>query len=203
MKEQELYVINRALDSKDIFGLPKQEELPLTELMIEGIKSRMILSGILEAHDRFSDIGLVYAKRLEAYKNADGYIIIDNIILALTGKEKSTLLFYNKYYDEYTLETVALEEIIPMIQQKYVFMSECYTYDTAEEISCSSLDEYSFGVKDNFDIKIYDKKSLKSIKKYFFCDEKIHIFDYKNQTLKICNGNEALAQLKKEVYMYV
>lgn len=203
MKEQELYVINRALDSKDIFGLPKQEELPLTELMIEGIKSRMILSGILETHDRFSDKGLIYAKRLQAYKNADSYIVIDNIILALTGKEKSTLLFYNKYYDEYTLETVALEQIIPMIQKKYVFMSESYAYDTAEEISCNSLDGYRFGEKDNFDIKIYEREVLKSSKKYFLCDEKIHIFDYKKQMLKICNGNEALAQLKKEVYMYV
>lgn len=203
MKEQELYVINRALDGNDIFGLPKQKELPLTELVIESIKSRMILNGILEAHDRFSDKGLLYAKHLEAYKNADGYIMIDNIILALTGKEKSTLLFYNKYYDEYTLETVALEQIIPMIQQKYVFMSECYAYDTAEEISCSSLDGYHFGEKDNFDIKIYEKKVLKSSKKYFLCDKKIHIFDYKNRLLKICNGNEALAQLKKEVSLYV
>lgn len=203
MKEQELYVINRALDGNDIFGLPKQEELPLTELVIESIKSRMILNGILEAHDRFSDKGLLYAKRLQAYKNADGYIVIDNIILALTGKEKSTLLFYNKYYDEYTLETVALEQIIPMIQQKYVFMSESYAYDTAEEISCSSLDEYSFGEKDNFDIKIYEREVLKSNKKYFLCDEKIHIFDYKNRMLKICNGSEALAQLKKEVFLYV
>ena len=203
MKEQELYVINRALDSKDIFGLPKQEELPLTELMIEGIKNKMIISGILKAHDKFSDKGLLYAKRLEAYKNATAYIMIDGIILALTKKEKATLLFYNKYYNEYTLETVALEEIIPMIQQKYVFMSECYAYDASEEISCSSLNEYSFGEKDNFDIKIYEKESLKSNKKYFLCDEKIHIFDYKNGILKICNGNEALAQLKKEVYMYV
>lgn len=203
MKEQELYVINRALDSKDIFGLPKQEELPLTELMIEGIKNKMIISGILKAHDKFSDKGLLYTKRLESYKNANGYIVIDGIIIALTGKEKAVLLFYNKYYDEYTLETVALEEIIPMIQQKYVFMSEYYAYDTSEEISCSSLDEYSFGEKDNFDIKIYDKKFLKSNKKYFLCDEKIHIFDYENKTLKSCTGNEALAQLKKEVYMYV
>lgn len=203
MKEQELYVINRALDGHDIFGLPKQEELPLTELIIESIKNQLIIKGLLETHDRFSDKGLLYAKRLEAYKNADSYIVIDNIILALMGKEKSTLLFYNKYYDGYTLETVALEQIIPMIQKKYVFMSESYAYDTKEEISCSSLDEYSFGEKDNFDIKIYEKKILKSSKKYFLCDEKIHIFDYKNRMLKICNGNEALAQLKKEVFLYV
>lgn len=203
MKEQELYVINRALDDKDIFGLPKQEELPLTELMIEGIKNQLIIKGLLEAHDRFSDKGFLYTKRLQAYKNADSYIVIDGIILALAGKEKSTLLFYNKYYDEYTLETVALEQIIPMIQKKYVFMSESYAYDTKEEISCTSLDGYRFGEKDNFDIKIYDKKSLKSSKKYFLCDEKIHIFDYKNRLLKICNGSEALAQLKKEVFLYV
>lgn len=203
MKEQELYVINRALDGHDIFGLPKQEELPLTELIIESIKNQLIIKGILETPDRFSDKGLLYAKRLEAYKNAASYIVIDNIILALMEKEKSTLLFYNKYYDEYTLETVALEQIIPMIQKKYVFMSESYAYDTAEEISCSSLDGYRFGEKDNFDIKIYEKKVLKSSKKYFLWDEKIHIFDYKNQMLKICNGNEALAQLKTEVFLYV
>lgn len=203
MREQELYAINRALDGKDIFGLQNQEKLQLTELIIEGIKTRLILSGILEAYDRFSDKGLIYTKRLQAYKNADSYIVIDNIILALTETKHAILLFYNKHYDEYSLETVAFGEVISMILKKYSFMSNCNTLDVGEEIACSNLDEYTFDAKNNFDIKIYDKNSLKSNKKYFLYDNKIHIFDYKNKTLKTCVGDEALTQLQKEVYMYV
>ena len=65
MTDKEIYVINRALDGKDIYMLPSLQELRLSELLIEGVKERLIIKGILTNFDELTIQGVSKIKMLK------------------------------------------------------------------------------------------------------------------------------------------
>lgn len=58
MNIKEIYVLNRALDGKDIPFMPSFKDMNISEIMIEAIKDGMINKGLLTNYQEFSIEGL-------------------------------------------------------------------------------------------------------------------------------------------------
>lgn len=108
MTIRELYIINRALDGKDIYGLPKVDEVGLSEMSVDTIKEQLIYKGILESTNKFTDYGLEQAKKLHTYKCAKKHIQRNNYIIGIVDNIYGVMLLFNPLWRRYKLTYVKL-----------------------------------------------------------------------------------------------
>lgn len=117
----ELFVINRALDGKDIKGLPgfdifrKKKELLF---LIDTIKEKMIKAGILEDFNHFTKKGLREAKKLKEYKNAKKYVSLLGMNIAILD-EKRGIVLERVNTRQYELNRIDLETWVCEIFETY------------------------------------------------------------------------------------
>lgn len=88
MTLNEIYVLNRALDGKDITGLPSFDMLRNKKGMFGGIdilKASLINKGILENENKFTDKGIVETRKISLFKTASRYVTIQGVTIAIHG----------------------------------------------------------------------------------------------------------------------
>ncbi len=186
MTDKEIYVINRALDGKDIYMLPSLQELRLSELLIEGVKERLIIKGILTNFDELTIQGVSKIKMLKTYKEAEKYVTINNITIGLAQNKQGVMLMYNPLYKKYKLEYVNIDNIVDDIVDTYKFFLEgASEYEEAEKEISSIEMEKEFDLGNSLYLKIEDNKGQKTIECKLFCHNNcIYVYDYTTNVLK-------------------
>ncbi len=110
MTERELYIINRAIDGRDVKGLPPLSKMGLSEVGVDSIKKRLICKDILESNTKFTEYGLAVVKKLQLYKTANKYIEKRNLIIGVVNDTYGVMLLYNPLWNRYKLNYIKLEE---------------------------------------------------------------------------------------------
>ena len=99
MKKQELHVLNRAIDGKEVYcvnGINNR----MSELLIDLYKEKLIRKGILKDKKHFTKYGVKIVQRIKDYKESKQYLTINNLTIGINGN-KAVVLMYNPIYDEY------------------------------------------------------------------------------------------------------
>lgn len=203
MTDKEIYVINRALDGKDIYMLPSQQELGLSEVLIQGIKEKLIIKGILASFCKFTDKGIVKTKILKAYKEAERYVTINHITIGMSKNKQSVMLMYNALNEDYKMCYINLDNMLDDILNTHDFIMECDNECEETERAMSVLElEKQFDLKHSLYIKTKDKKGQSIIELRFFKnDSNIYIYDYSTNILKKIKRDTMVKILKEEVYI--
>lgn len=203
MTDKEIYVINRALDGKDIYMMPPLQKLGLSEVLIQGVKEQLIINGILVNFNEFTTNGVLITKKLKAYKDAYKYVTINNITIGIGQDKQNVMLMYNPLYEDYKIEYVNIDNMIDDLISTYKFLEECIgEYEEAEkEISLKEL-ENEFDLGRSLYFKTKDDRNQKSIEyKVFSHNNCIYVYDYKSNTLKKRMSKNVIKMIREEIYL--
>jgi len=96
MTVEEIYVLNRALDGADIFGLPAFKNIGMSNLLVKEVKKRLIEMKILESESTFTMNGMQTVKRMSDYKEAQKYVKLNGLILGITVDDLAIALVKEK-----------------------------------------------------------------------------------------------------------
>lgn len=102
MTLDEIYVLNRALDGKDIIGLPSFGMLRNEKGMFGGIdilKASLVNKGILENENKFTDRGIVETSKISLFKTASRYVTLQGVTIAINGLNGIMLCEEEKGYN--------------------------------------------------------------------------------------------------------
>ncbi len=201
MTDKEIYAINRALDGKDIYMMPSMQELGLSEVLIQGIKEKLIIKGILANFCEFTAKGITKTKILKVYKEAERYVTINNITIGITANKQNVILMHNPLNEDYKMEYINLDNMLENLTEAYGFLMECNNdyEETESEMSILTL-EKDFDLERSLYIKIKDNISQNTIELRFFNNDSIiYIYDYSTNILKKIKNDTMINILKEEV----
>jgi len=110
---EQIFVLNRALDGKDIYALPEFGSLKMTELSISLQKDYLIETGILESYTKFTSEGVKITKLISDYKNAKRYLSIFGDTLGIIDDKKGVMLCCkNNNYEFVHIDITNLEDTL-------------------------------------------------------------------------------------------
>ena len=99
MTKQEIFILNRALDGSQIYGMPEFEKMHISELLIDTYKEGMINRGFLKDKENFTEKGASVVSRIKDYKASDCYVSLSNLTIAKNEEGKHVSLIYNPLFD--------------------------------------------------------------------------------------------------------
>lgn len=195
MTLEQVYVLNRALDGKDIYSIPTFAGLEMTEMSIQLVKDTLVENGILLSHSSFSTKGLELTKNIFDYKNARKYIEILDLVLGIIDDKKAVMLEAVK--NNYTFTLINIVDSLKQLSSVYEFLS----LDT-QNTGCSPvgpaelLSEYKLNSKNSFNfMTIQNDKKTTEI--YFSDGSSIFVYDCDDQLLYQKNADD-IKQLLRE-----
>lgn len=124
MNIKEIYVLNTALDGKQIFYLPDFSKLHLSNILIDDVKELMIEKGLLESASSLTMEGVKIAKRMEDFKNAKKYIKLGPLVIGIKDEHEGVLLKHIPEYEDYSFERIDLTDSALNITESYPFLHE-------------------------------------------------------------------------------
>ena len=120
----ELYVINRALDGMDIYGVESFALLGESEMMVEDVKRSLVEQGMLESRESFTPTGVQLAKQMLDYKRAKKYLRVNNIVIAAVDEHMGILLEHNRFHDDYRFYAVDVTNCFEEMLESYPVLLE-------------------------------------------------------------------------------
>lgn len=207
MTIKEIYVLNRALDGKDIFSLPKLSQMKISNLLVSAVKKNLIKKGYLQANGFFTDIGLSTVNRLKKYKEAKKYIIINNVSIGVINSTDGVVVIFNKLNNDYKIIFCKIANLIDQIIETFEFLSFSEKNDkysmgeglNSEELELS-IDNYEQS-EDSFKLIIDDNGSF-SEELYFYESNNLFVYDYLKRELFPKTKSNMIQQLSERVRFY-
>jgi len=203
MTANEIYVLNRALDGRDIYSLPPLAGLGLSEVLITSVKDKLIQKNVLKDHDSFTDIGVVLTNRLLQFKNAKKHISIGTVKIGTTDDSEGTLLIYNPYLDAYKIETADLSTCVKQIISAYKFLENCNNENPVEavwEMDINSVkDKYKFDSSNSFMLTTHSAEKSDTKELFFKSNNALYIYDCVAEILKLKSRAGALEFLAERI----
>ena len=205
MNIYEIFVLNRALDGKDIFALPSFAELNISNFMIDDIKNALIEKGILESESTFTDEGVRQTNRLRLFKQADKHIQIGNVVMGVLDKNESILLLYNPLSCEYKIEIMDSSDMAGQLVSFYSFLTPERTVETVHEEKNKMSkrefsDIYALDESNHFRMLI-EEKGKKRDEVYFSSGGKYYVYDTTNGVLSSRSYKGLINQLEERMRM--
>lgn len=208
MNIYEIYVLNRALDGKDIFALPSFTKLNAPNFMIDDIKNVLNKKGILESEDTFTADGLSLTNRLRLYKEAEKHIQIENVTMGIINETESVLLLYNPLFHEYKIEVIDSTDMTGQLASFYSFLAPEETVKTEEtapeeEIRMSSKEfneTFTLNEENHFHMLTQDKDKRRD-EVYFLSNGKYYVFNAINGILSSRNYKDLMSQVEERMRM--
>ena len=188
MNINELYVLNRAIDGKDIFSLPALSELKISDFLVESIKDGLIKKGILESYETFTKEGAIITNRLRLFKEAKKHVIINDISVGVINEDESVVFIYNPLIDDYKFIKIDTSEATMQI------FETCGFFPNMDKTNKINSDKRIVLSRNDFSKKYYleSDNSLRLIAKsqdtvvdevYFCADGKQYVYDYNENVL--------------------
>lgn len=128
MTPEQVYILNRALDGKDIYSMPSFEGFDMSELTVSMYKDNLIGEGFLETHYSFTDEGLKTTKLILDFKNAKKYVTILDMVLGLIDDRKAVVL--QCINNDYSFSLVNITDAAEQLVSVYKFLSLSTRKDT-------------------------------------------------------------------------
>lgn len=144
MNIKEAYVLNLALDGKQILSLPNFDELKISNLLVNEILQTLIQKGYLADFNVFTDEGLRVVRKIQDYKKAKRYIKIGNLTIAPNDNQTGIML-ENRGNTEFYFSKISLDNCYDQISSIYPFieLENNNTEELYENISYEQLlDKY-------------------------------------------------------------
>ena len=204
MTLKEIFVLNRALDGKDVYSLPPFKELHMSEVLSDAVKDSLIEHGLLESYDEFTMDGIRITKRILDFKNAPKYVHIDDMVIGLLDDNLGIML-QKDYFDEtYNFTLIDVSDSTSQILKSYDFLREKYPEQPLEEVQFDydSLAE-NFEIEDTNSMRIVTLNSANKREKtdeiIFSSDNQLYLYDYAKKMLYSKNPNEITEVLRERM----
>lgn len=204
MNYNELYVLNTAIDGKDIFAIQKFSERPMIKAVVQMIKDILIEKGFLADYNTFTDKGVIEVKKIMQFKAAKKYVTILNMVIGYIDDKQGILLTLGRN-NEYLFSVIDISKSLATIMKTFPELLESETI--IETIGNNSyyinsrdlLSLYKISAKKSFTIKTKIKMSPEvSTKELFFESEgKKYCYDCNNSMLY--EKNELVELLRKRL----
>lgn len=203
MTEKEIYVLNRALDGKDIYMLPPLDQSEMSELIIHTVKEQLILKRILSDYAAFTDAGIRFCKKLKLYKEANRYLTVGNITVGIRDDNKNVMLMYNPFLNEYKLKYIQKTDWVKDIAGAYSFIGGNNSVYEEEDIEMSQNmfeERYRLKHDNSVVIKTFAKETYR---KYmvFSVQNELYLYDYNERRLykRVLQGLSELLRERVDV----
>ncbi|NLM58367.1 MAG: DUF5081 family protein [Clostridium sp.] len=201
MNIKEIYVLNRALDGKDIPFMPSFKDMNISEIMIEAIKDGMINKGLLTNYQEFSIEGLKVTDRLRRYKEAKKHIKLNRMLMGLESETQSVVIFWNPIFKEYSISVIKTAMGAEQIAENYNFLTD----DIKDESDYSETLEYDeFAKKFTLDYKANFRltsqfANTKKDEVFLKADGKLYVYDCLEQVLHSTSRKNIVNILKERM----
>ena len=170
----EIYFLNQALDSKDIYGLNGEEVLKnkteYNDKAMDSLRNKNILNNDYSINER----SYLLIKNLEKYKNADTYVWINDMVLADVNEDDIIFIRKDNIIGEYEFRYTLKIHLFIQILKQYSFLRECNYNVKNENIYMDIADFISVYIlnKKEDDILILRKNIKNSL-----CDYYVYVYD--------------------------
>jgi hypothetical protein len=118
----ELFVLNRALDGNDIWGIPSFAEIDNSLDAINEAKQGLIDKGYLANAASFTDEGVRLTSRIERYKQADRYFKFQSIWAAVLD-DGNAVTVAEQSRSVYEVNYLTAESIFEAISGRFGFLN--------------------------------------------------------------------------------
>ncbi len=132
MTKQEIFILNRALDGTQIYGMPVFEKMHISELLIDTYKEGMIQRGLLVDKGNLTEKGAKIVSTIKDYKESKCYVSLNNLTIGKNDKGKYVSLIYNPVFDEYKFSRIELHDGASVIFDSYTFLDEIEDFEKSE-----------------------------------------------------------------------
>ncbi len=123
MNLREIYVLNLALDQKNIFMLPDFGELNMSNLLVDAVSEVLVRKGLLESENTFTSEGMKITKRILDYKKATKYVKLGSLVIGYCNRENGVVL--KRYQqDDYAFERIDLKDQFHQLCIAYPFLQQ-------------------------------------------------------------------------------
>ena len=190
----ELYVLNRGLDGKDIYGIPSFKDMSMSDIMINSIKEDLIEKKILYNKDKLTNEGVKILKLIDDYKTSDKIIEINSLKIALTNQNHSVILKIDS--GNFNFKLVDIKNIINQLKEVYPLLNIESNNRPEEEMIIKEkydlvelLIDYQITRNNSFVIIAKSKEGPTSRDIIFFLNESIYRYDANENILFEININ--------------
>lgn len=206
MNYNELYVLNSAIDGKDMYGIRRFSDKPMIRAAVEMIKDILIEKGLLADYSTFTNKGVVEVEKIKQFKTAKKYVSILNMIIGYINKEKGILLTLDRESD-YLFSVIDLSKNLDTLMKTFPELLESEKIMDAKSgniIYVNSRDlikEYKINAKTSFTIKT-DIQNIpeKNTKELFFkAEDKKYYYDCNKSVLYEKQSHELVELLRKRL----
>ncbi len=196
MNINELYMLNRALDGKDILFLTTYKSLNISALMTDAVKERMIRKGLLSKCNEFSEHGLILTNRLLKYKQARKHIKLNHLFIGIINEKESVLIQWYPFLLEYTINMINSMMITSQIVESYDFLSR-------EALKCNhvlkecTLEELTDTYNLSSDFFHLGTQSMgnNTAEIYFRFEDKLFVYDCVKHVLQPLNQQDMIDKI--------
>ena len=183
MTLEQVYILNSAIDGKDVYSLPSISGLDMPGVSVAKHKDSLIKEGLLETHSSFTDEGVKVVKDIRDYKGAKKYITILGMAIGIVDDKKSVALKYSG--DGYSFTPVDTKDVVGQVFDVYRFLS-LDSAEMAEGIPFEFgevIQKYRPGRENSFSIKTEGDAGVTH--EVFFSDGKgIFVYDFIEKLLR-------------------
>ena len=204
MNIKEIYVLNRALDGKDIYPLPSFKDLNMSEILVTSVKDSLIEQGLLENHESFTMEGVRITKRISDYKKAKKYVRINDMVIGILDDDLGVLL-QKSYLDEsYIFELISISDSVGQLLKSHPFLQQSVKEQTNQEREME-FDELSkaFVLRPSnmFNVATQDNENKKNVtdELYFSSNDQLYIYDCEKKILYSKSQLEIQEALKERM----
>lgn len=122
LKANEIYLLNEAIDSKDIYGINKttalEQEMHSDLKAIDSLKKKKIMN----VDNSVNEISYHIIRNLEIFKKANSYIWINDILLSLDNTEYMVFFRKDLEKDEFEFKKILKADLMYCVLQEYDFL---------------------------------------------------------------------------------
>ncbi len=207
----ELYLLNLALDGRDIFMLPKFTNVHMTNLLGSSVYSALVAKGLMQDSENFTQEGAVFFKKVEQYKNAIKYVKIGPIIIGLYHESYAIALITDENTNSYNFKRIKYDNLIEQLYPAYPFLNTNHNSVSYSElnnpISYYELkNRYSFKLDNALYLSTLDMKLLREKKKDMVTNELLfhtegmtYCYDFNLEKLSTCSPMQLQDLIKERV----
>lgn len=184
MRLEEIYVLNTALDGKNIFGLPSFSDIGGSKMMVQNVKEQMIRKGLLESESSFTMQGVKAVKYMEDYKNARKYVKLGSLVIGVKDDDTAVVLTRTGMPQEFGFQAMNLKESFAQLCMIYPFLiqkADKVVSEDKREIDYEELKEtYGLTIDNAMYLSTYTVKDKETTDEIFFsADGAVCLYDRK------------------------
>jgi uncharacterized protein YrzB (UPF0473 family) len=165
LKANEIYLLNEALDSKDIYGINKQtaleQEIHSKNKAIDTLKKKKIIND----DNSMNEVSYHIIRNLDIFKKANSYIWLNDILLSLDNTQYMVFLKKDNEEDEFEFKKIIKADLMYCLLKEYSFLCKGQEKVSEKKLKLSSdefVKEYVID-KDYDDLIIIRKEENKRI----------------------------------------